>query len=78
LTLAQLRDKTGLSTNRANHALSDMRNAEIVAKAGKTYCITVYGALIHESIKEIKSKLRAVPDASLLCVVNSVKKAIPA
>jgi len=77
-TLAQLREKTGLSTNRVNHALFDMRNAEIITKTGKTYCITVYGALIHESIKEIKTKLRAVPDTSLFRVVTPAKKYIPA
>ena len=79
LTSGELRDKTGLSTSRLNHSLVDMRNAEIIKKVGKTYCITIYGALILESIKEIKEKLRNVPEASLLGAVQPYeqeKKAI--
>jgi DNA-binding HxlR family transcriptional regulator len=57
LNLGTLRDKTGLTTNVLNHDLIEMRNAEIVAKIDREYCLTKYGALLIEAIERIKNDI---------------------
>jgi hypothetical protein len=55
LTLAELREKTGLKTNDLNHGLVALRNVDIAIKEGNTYILTQYGAILIRGYNQIES-----------------------
>jgi DNA-binding HxlR family transcriptional regulator len=57
LEFGEIRVKTKLHTQTLNHCLSDLRNVEVVKKVGTRYCITVFGALLVDSIEDIKNEI---------------------
>lgn len=65
LTLGELRDLTGISTNILNHSLIEMRNADLVKKIESRYYLTVYGKEILESLEVVLKKLHPIPKEAL-------------
>lgn len=66
LTLGELRDKTGISTNILNHNLIEMRRVDLVIKVGSKYYLTKYGALLFEGLGEVLERLYPIPPEILL------------
>jgi predicted transcriptional regulator len=66
LTLGEIRDKTGISTNILNHNLIEMRRVDLVKKVGSKYCLTKYGAVLLEGLGEVLEKLYPIPPETLL------------
>lgn len=75
-TLGELRDKSGLTTNKVNHTLIDMRGADLVKKIGRRYYLTKYAAVLLESLNEIRKGVTNIPEDSLLKPVPFGKKDI--
>jgi len=61
LTLGELRDATGISTNILNHSLIEMRNVDLVKKIESSYCLTVYGKEMLEALELVLMKLHPIP-----------------
>ena len=66
LTLGDIRDKTGISTNILNHNLIEMRRVDLVKKVGAKYCLTKYGAVLFEGLGEVLNKVYPIPPETLL------------
>lgn len=66
LTLGDIRDKTGISTNILNHNLIEMRRVDLVKKVGSKYYLTNYGAVLFEGLGEVLGKLYPIPPEALL------------
>jgi DNA-binding HxlR family transcriptional regulator len=66
LTLGDIRDKTGISTNILNHNLIEMRRVDLVKKVGSKYCLTKYGAVLFEGLGEVLNKIYPIPSEALL------------
>lgn len=66
LTLGELRDKTGISTNILNHNLIEMRRVDLVKKIGPKYYLTKYGAVLFEGLGVVLSKVHPIPPEALL------------
>lgn len=66
LTLGELRDQTGISTNILNHNLIEMRRVDLVKKVGPKYHLTKYGAVLFEGLGEVLAKLYPIPPEALL------------
>jgi hypothetical protein len=62
LSFKDLKIKTALSVNTLNHALQEMKAAELVVSKEKNYAITNYGAIILIGILYIKENLKCVED----------------
>jgi DNA-binding HxlR family transcriptional regulator len=65
LTLGEIRDKTGISTNILNHNLIEMRRVDLVKKVGSKYYLTKYGAVLFEGLGEVLEKLYPIPQEAL-------------
>jgi DNA-binding HxlR family transcriptional regulator len=72
LTMGELRDITGISTNILNHSLIEMRNADLVKKIESKYYMTVFGKEILESLEVVLKKLHPIPKEELFkpCVAQ--------
>jgi DNA-binding HxlR family transcriptional regulator len=70
LPFGELRDATVLSTNDLNHALQEMKNADLIIKVDKKYCLTHYGALLLETLEAIMKELSNSPQDILLMPAN--------
>ena len=66
LTLGELRERTGISTNILNHNLIEMRRVDLVKKVGSKYCLTKYGAVLLEGMGEVLNKLHPISSEALL------------
>ena len=66
LTLGEIREETGLSTNVLNHNLIEMRRVDLVKKVGPKYYITKYGAVLLEGLDEVLGKLYPISKETLL------------
>jgi DNA-binding HxlR family transcriptional regulator len=66
LTLGEIREETGLSTNVLNHNLIEMRRVDLVKKIGPKYYITKYGAVLFEGLDEVLEKLYPISKETLL------------
>lgn len=64
-SLAELKEKTGLTTNVLNHDLIEMRKADLVIWRGRKYYITNYGALLVTAIAQIKKDIFEAPATEL-------------
>ena len=62
MTLGELRDKTeAANSNLLNHELLEMRRVSIVKKEDKKYYLTKYGAVLLESLYEIRKRFSENP-----------------
>lgn len=68
-TLGELRDKTGIETNKLNHHLIEMKRVELVKKIGKKYYLTKYAALLLDGWDLVKKRLAVEPEDQLLTVL---------
>jgi DNA-binding HxlR family transcriptional regulator len=66
MTLGELRDETGISTNILNHNLIEMRRVGLVKKVGPKYHMTKYGAVLFEGLGEVLRKLYPISQETLL------------
>jgi DNA-binding HxlR family transcriptional regulator len=60
MTLGELREETGISTNILNHNLIEMRRVGLVKKIGPKYFMTKYGAVLFEGLGEVLRKLHPI------------------
>jgi len=65
LTLGELRNQTGISTNILNHNLTEMKSVGLIQKIGKKYYLTKYGAVLFEELDKLKGKVYEVPQNNL-------------
>jgi DNA-binding HxlR family transcriptional regulator len=61
-TLGDLRDKTGLPTNKLNHDLTEMRSVDLVQKIEKKYYLTKYAAVLLDILDRMKNEIRTKDD----------------
>jgi DNA-binding HxlR family transcriptional regulator len=66
LTLGDLRERTGISTNILNHNLIEMRRVDLATKVGSKYYLTKYGAVLFEGLGEVLNKVHPISSESLL------------
>lgn len=66
LTLGDLRERTGITTNILNHNLIEMRRVDLVTKVGSKYYLTKYGAVLFEGLGEVLNKVHPIPPEALL------------
>jgi DNA-binding HxlR family transcriptional regulator len=74
LTFSDLTGKTDLSKNVLNHDLIEMRKAEIIKKVDRVYCLTVYGALLFESLAELTQNMIVTPGETLFTAFEHIKQ----
>lgn len=66
LTLGDLRERTGITTNILNHNLIEMRRVDLVTKVGSKYYLTKYGAVLFEGLCEVLNKVHPISSETLL------------
>lgn len=66
LTLGDLRERTGITTNILNHNLIEMRRVDLVTKVGSKYYLTKYGAVLFEGLGVVLNKVHPISPEALL------------
>ena len=66
LTLGDIRERTGITTNILNHNLIEMRRVDLVTKVGSKYYLTKYGAVLFEGLGEVLNKVHPISPEALL------------
>jgi len=70
LTLGDLRDVTGLSTSALNHALYDMKNADLVIVDNRRYYLTRYSIVLLDTLDKLRHNIIEINDDELFLPVS--------